>query len=396
MTRPGCNPAWFYGQSYKIPMMRYPRIFFLLVLTLVSFHAWSQFVVTGTVLDSATREPLAAASVFCQNTTLGTATNKQGEFTLNLKSGGYDLIFTYTGYQTQTVRVSVNNKLEILMVKEEKSMGEVVLRNTYEVADGMAKYGNFFLEHFIGATPNAAKCRLLNPEALKFYFYKKSNRLKVLATEPVKIANPALGYNLYYQLDSFVYYYNNSSNIYRGYCLYTEMEGSDSLKKVWASARKNAYAGSKLQFMRSYYDSTLIEDGWIVDLLDAKDEKKFNKIPDVYDTLYYNPFVNMRDSLGMDSLLYPVPAGPVEVEIYFPRKISITYTKKRPEADYLKKMGLPKGIPYQISYIDLRDAIVINENGYYYDQKNWVNQGYWSWKNLADQLPYDYSPDNPN
>ena len=30
------------------------------------------------------------------------------------------------------------------------------------------------------------------------------------------------------------------------------------------------------------------------------------------------------------------------------------------------------------------------ENGYYYDQKDWINQGYWSWKNLADQLPYDY------
>lgn len=375
-------------------MKRFFPFLFSLAAALVSTQAGAQFVVTGTVLDSATREPLAAASVFCQNTTLGTATNKQGEFSLNLKSGGYDLIFTYTGYQTQTVRVSVNNKLEILMVKEEKSMGEVVLRNTYEVADGMARYGNFFLEHFIGATPNASKCQLLNPEALKFYFYKKSNRLKVLATEPVKIANHALGYNLSYQLDSFVYYYNNNSNLYRGYCLYTEMEGNDSLKRVWMTARKNAYNGSKLQFMRSYYDSTLTEDGWIVDLLDEKDDKKFNKIPDVYDTLYYNSFVTMRDSLGADSLLYPVAAGPLEVEIYFPRKISITYTKKKPEAEYVKKMGLPKGIPYQISYIDLRDAIIISENGYFYDQKNWVNQGYWSWKNLADQLPYDYTPDN--
>jgi hypothetical protein len=44
----------------------------------------------------------------------------------------------------------------------------------------------------------------------------------------------------------------------------------------------------------------------------------------------------------------------------------------------------------QISYIDITDAVAIKENGYYYDQKDWVNQGYWSWKNLADQLPYDY------
>ena len=142
----------------------------------VSFLSKAQFVVTGTVLDSATKEPLAAASVFCQNTTLGTTTNKLGEFSLNLKSGGYDLIFSYTGYLTQTVRVSENlpagqsgNKLEIVLVKEEKSMGEVVLRNTFEVADGLTKYGDFFFRNFIGSTPNATQCGIQNPEVLKFY-----------------------------------------------------------------------------------------------------------------------------------------------------------------------------------------------------------------------------------
>ncbi|HRG80926.1 MAG TPA: carboxypeptidase-like regulatory domain-containing protein [Chitinophagaceae bacterium] len=364
----------------------------LLLISAVSVSAHAQFVVSGTVLDSTSREPLGAASVFCQNTTLGTATNKQGEFTLNLKSGGYDLIFSYTGYKTQTIRISDNNKLEVLMTKEEKSMGEVVLRNSFEVTDGLSKYGSFFMENFIGATPNGSRCTLLNPEALKFYFYKRTNRLKVLATEPVKIANHALGYNLHYQLDSFVYYYNTSSSIYRGYCLYSEMEGTDSLKKIWSQARKKAYEGSRLHFMRSFYDSTLTEEGWIVDLLDEKDDKKFNKIPNVYDSVYYNSFVNTRDSLGLDSVLYPVPVGPVEVEIYFPRKISVTYTKKRPEAEYTKKMGLPRNVPYLISYIDIREAIAIMENGYYYDQKDWVNQGYWSWKNLGDQLPYDYTP----
>jgi len=369
------------------------RCILLLVITGFSISSAAQFVVTGAVLDSASREPLAAASVFCQNTTLGTATNKQGEFSLNLKSGGYDLIFSYTGYQTQTVRVSENNKLYILLVKEEKSLGEVVLKNTFEVADGFTKYGDFFTKNFIGATPNAARCILQNPEVLKFYFYKKSNRLKVLASEPVKIANHALGYNLHYQLDSFVYYYNNNSNIYRGYCLFTEMDGSDSLKSAWAKARKKAFEGSKLHFMRSYYDSTLQEDGWIIDLLDENNDKKFNKIKNVYDTAHYNIITNITDSLGADSVVYQVISGPVEVEIYFPRKISVTYTKKGPEPEYLKKMNLPKSAPYPISYIDMRDGVAIMENGYYYDQKDWVNQGYWSWKNLADLLPYDYSPD---
>jgi hypothetical protein len=193
----------------------------------------------------------------------------------------------------------------------------VVLRNTYEVADGLSKYGDFFLEYFIGSTPNAAKCTVLNPESLKFYFYKRTNRLKVLATEPVKIANHALGYNLHYQLDSFVYYYNNNISLYRGYCLFSEMDGNDSLKAEWAKARKRTYEGSKLHFMRSYYDSTLMEEGWIIDLLDEKNDKKFNKVLNVYDTAYYNVISHLKDSIGADSTIYQVISGPAEVEIYF-------------------------------------------------------------------------------
>lgn len=196
-----------------------------------------------------------------------------------------------------------------------------------------------------------------------------------MATDALLISNNALGYNLRYQLDSFVWHYNTSINSYRGYCLYTEMEGSDSMKRIWAVNRTKVYEGSKLHFMRSYYDSSVLEDGWIVDLLDERNDKKFNKVTDVYDTLYYG---------ALDSTM--------QIELFYPRKFSVTYIKKRPEAEYLKKMNLPKNVPYLISYIDMKESIAITQNGYYYDQKDWVNQGYWSWKNVGDLLPYDYTP----
>lgn len=350
---------------------------FLNSFLFISLFANAQFTISGTVIDSATREPLAGASVFCQNTTLGTTTNKQGEFSLQLKSGGYDLVISYTGYQTQQLRITggESGKLEVPMIKEDKSLSEVVIKTSNEVADGWDKYGDFFVKNFIGSTPYAAQCTLLNHEVLKFYFYKRSNKLKVLATEPIQISNKALGYDLRYQLDSFVYYYNTDINSYRGYCLYSEMDGSDSLKKVWTINRTKTYYGSKLQFMRSYYDSTLAEDGWAIDMLDENNATKFNKVSDPYDTTYYG---------ALDSTM--------QIEIWYPRKISITYTKKKPEPEYLKKFSLPKNVSTQISYIVMKDGIAIKENGYYYDQKDWINQGYWSWKNLGDQLPYDYEP----
>jgi len=357
--------------------MKQLSIFFISLFLIGSLAVRAQYTVSGTIVDSATKEPLSAASVFCQNTTIGTTTDKQGQFTLQLKSsGGYELIVTYTGYRTQQLRITHDDKTvpTIEMVKEDKSMNEVVIKSSNEVPDGWEKYGGFFVEHFIGSTANAAKCVLQNPEALKFYFLKKSNKLKVLATEPLRISNYALGYNLTYSLDSFIYYYNNDINLYRGYCLYSEMDSSFSAKKTWSTNREKTYLGSKLHFMRSYYDSSLKTEGFFIALLDEKNETKFNPVANPYDSAYYG---------GVDS------TG--EVEIWYPRKISITYGVK-PEPGYLKKFKMPASVAVQTSYIDIKDWIGIKENGYYYDQKDWVNQGYWSWKNLGDQLPYDYIP----
>jgi len=295
---------------------------------------------------------------------------------LALKSGGYELIVSFTGYQSKEIRISNNdnNPLQIEMVKEEKAMEEVIIRSSNEVKDGWDKYGKFFLENFIGSTPNAQLCTLQNPDAVHFYYYKKSEKLKVLATEPIVISNMALGYNLRYQLDSFMYYYKTQVSSYRGYCFFSEMDSSFAQQKIWSANRKKAYDGSKLQFMRSYYDSTLNDDGYEIALLDSTNDKRFDAIRNPYDTAYYGVFDSTK-----------------EVEVYYPRKISVTY-KKKPEVEYLKKFKLPLNVGSQISYIDLLDAIEIKENGYFYDQKDWVSQGYWSWKNLADLLPYDYIP----
>ena len=345
-------------------------------LLLFSFNMFAQFTITGKVVDSATKEPLYGASVFCQNTTSGTVTNKQGEFSMQLKSGGYELIISFTGYQTKAIRLNGNDNtpLMIELPKEEKSMTEVVVKSSNEVMEGWDKYGKFFLENFIGSTPNAEQCKIVNPEAIHFYYYKRSDKLKVLATEPIQIANNALGYNLRYQLDSFTYYYKTQISQYRGYCLFTEMQGSFDQMKKWSTNRKAAYYGSKLHFTRSYYDSTLTEEGFEIAMLDEKNDRLFNVISNPFDTTYYVVY---------DSTY--------EVEIYFPRKISVTY-KKKPDPLYLERNKMPKNVSAQISYVDLLDAIVIKENGYFYDQKDWVNQGYWGWKNIADLLPYDYIP----
>jgi hypothetical protein len=354
------------------------KLFFFFFVTLCcTATAFAQYTVSGVVVDAETKLPLEGASVFAQNTTAGTITNKEGAFKLSLSKGGYELMVTYTGYKNgqQNVEATTAQPLTIELQKEDKSMSEVIITSSAEVADGWEKYGNFFVHHFIGATQFADSTSILNPEVLKFYYYKRSNKLKVLATEPLQIANRALGYNLRYTLDSFVYYYKTDLNSYRGLCLYTQMEGDADQQLQWHQNRKLAYYGSRLHFLRSYFDSTLKEDGFTVALISEKNKSKFDQLANPYDTAYY--FANDTTA---------------DVELWFPDVASITYTKRTPENAYLKQYKLPLDVGVQISYINLAEAIAIKPNGFFLDQRSWTNQGYWSWKNLADQLPFDYEP----
>jgi hypothetical protein len=347
-------------------------------MALISFLAQAQLTLKGRVVDSETKEPLQGSSVFAQNTTRGTITDKDGAFQLYLDKGGYELIISFTGYTSKTLSVQGTDSthLTIELQKADNSMSEVVIKSSNEVPDGWEKYGKFFIEHFIGATPFAVRCKLQNPEVLKFLYYKRNDRLKVLASAPLLITNRALGYELRYELDSFVYFFKTSINSYRGLCFYTMMEGSPEEQQTWSANRREVYYGSRLHFLRAYYDSTLKEEGFTIDLLANNSETKFDRLRNPYDTSYY--FYN--DSTN-------------DAELWFPVKATITYQKKAPLKEYLQQYKLPLNVKIQLSYIDLSEGIIIKPNGYFFSQQSWTNQGYWSWKNLADQLPYDYEPD---
>jgi len=131
------------------------------------------YIVGGTVIDNKTQQPLGGASVFCQNTTIGTLTNSNGEFRLTVPAGGYDIVVSFTGYETQSTRVSQKmenvQSLRFVMKEKDKSLEEVSITVTNEVKDGLEKYGSFFKEQFIGLTQNSRLCTIENHETLRVF-----------------------------------------------------------------------------------------------------------------------------------------------------------------------------------------------------------------------------------
>ncbi len=357
--------------------------FSIICFSITSF-AQTIFTVTGKVIDAETKAPLQAASVFAQNTTVGTVTDASGNFTIKLYSGGYDLAVSYTGYQTYSRRISstedADKNLVIELKQKEKSLEEVAVKSSNEVKDGWQKYGDFFTEHFIGKTANSKQCIIKNPEALKFYFSKKRNRLKVLAAEPVLIQNQALGYNIKYTLDSFVYDYSTSTNLFTGYPLFEEMATTDlNQLKTWHSARMKAYNGSILHFMRSLYNQQLKEQGFEIQfLVKVNGADSAIKLTNFYGAINYSK----------DDTTQVVEFSPNQQDM------AVLYKNEKPDTDYLAANDdAPKDFELSIVNITPSQNIAIEQNGFYYDQNDIIATGYWAWEKAGDMLPYDYRPD---
>ncbi len=348
-----------------------------MLLLPVFVMAQGSFRVAGKVIDSLTQQPLQGASVFCQNTTIGTVTNANGEFRLNLSNGGYDLVISFMGLETQSVRISNTMPevadLTIALYQKEKSLEEVAIVATNEVANGWEKYGQFLTDNFIGKTGNSKECEIVNPEVLRFFYSRKRKRLKVTGDSVLIINNKALGYVIKYQLDSFVHEYDNGKTLYAGYPFYEQMEGSDEEMLVWTEKRKIAYNGSVLQFLRAYHDSTLNGDGFRIELIGDGNSSP-SPIYNPYEAPYYDTLEFKR------------------VELFFPGKLRVVYSKEKPGPAYLASNKLPMSTPVQISILDIANGIIVEENGYYFDQKDVLTLGYWAWEKMAEFLPSDYYP----
>jgi CarboxypepD_reg-like domain len=334
------------------------------------------FYIHGRVTDEKSGAPLANASVFCQNTTTGTISNNEGQFSLRLSNGGYDLVLSYTGYETQVLRVSNSTKDSLLVQMKEvnKSLGEVAVTGSALVADGWNKYGQFFLDNFIGVTANASKCTIENKDALNFYFYKKRNKLKVKAKEDIIITNLALGYKIRYQLDSFVNDYNTHISSYTGYPLFENLTGTPEQQQTWSKNRYRTYIGSRLHFMRSWYDSTLKDEGFMVETLNAPGSDK--------GTVLENPY---------DPVIYNLDSGTLDININ--GSIRVTYTGQVPDRNYLIQNHFPLNSKVEVSALEMPSGFSIEENGYFFEQSEITNMGYWAWKKIAELVPYDYNPE---
>jgi TonB-linked SusC/RagA family outer membrane protein len=100
----------------------------LLILALSILNGATQTrVLTGTVTSSADGLPIPGASVAVKGTSLGTATNADGVYSLNLPANPKVLVFSFVGMKAQEVPVPVSDRLDVVLSPDMVNMDEVVV-----------------------------------------------------------------------------------------------------------------------------------------------------------------------------------------------------------------------------------------------------------------------------
>lgn len=106
-------------------MRNFFKLYLLFALIGSSFQAYATKIV-GRVLDEV-NEPMPFVTIFVKGTTVGTTTNSEGEYFLDLKEGNYQLMYRFVGYKTlnksikvgkTAIRLDVQLEVEALKLQE--------------------------------------------------------------------------------------------------------------------------------------------------------------------------------------------------------------------------------------------------------------------------------------
>lgn len=100
----------------------------LLLLSVVSLKVDAQQrVIIGTITSGTDKAPIPGANVQIKGTTVGSITDLDGNFTINVSSESSVLVFSYIGYVTQEITVGSKSRIDVQLLEDIKQLGEVVI-----------------------------------------------------------------------------------------------------------------------------------------------------------------------------------------------------------------------------------------------------------------------------
>lgn len=79
------------------------------------------------IVSNAAGQPVPGANVLIKGTTIGTVTDVDGNYSINVSDGGAVLVFSFIGFVTQEVAVSGRSNIDVVLEEDSRQLGEVVV-----------------------------------------------------------------------------------------------------------------------------------------------------------------------------------------------------------------------------------------------------------------------------
>ncbi len=380
---------------------------FLFLIFLLSSSVFGQFhttiTISGQVLDAENNAPIANANVFLSQTMLGDATDANGDFIItNVPLGTHNLIVSCLGYETQRVQVRLvlaNDRAYEFKLQPRVLQAPPVEVTASRFAD-WKKQLQQFETFFLGTSRNAAKTRILNPEVLSFDANDSNGDFSAVASDLLLIENHALGYRIFYLLESFVLSawrirFGGKEEIlkFTGNTKFEELTPkNDKQRNEWQKNRRQTYYGSLRHFLATLTAGQINSAGFLVYRMNQLEE---------------NLYAAELQQVSLEGLLSPGELS-FERNLHFLDVLQVVYTKEMEEREYIYwRLNYDKSAlqmtsqkrrestrpQAQTSWIAMNKSFaIIDTTGYLYDPLAVTVYGYWAWQSVADLLPYEYAP----
>lgn len=234
-------------------MNKFLSIIFLLFCFNLSFSQ----VINGKIVDE-NNLALYGVSVYFDGTTIGTTTNSEGIFELQVQSiPTATLVISYLGYESiylNTFQAPLHLKLKPNAI----ALKEVILEPVPFTRKEMLE---IFREQFLGKTKGGKNCVILNEEVIQFSYESKTYKLTAFADEKLKIKNNYLGYLIDFELvDFYVLFTKRSvssqyvkSSFYAGTTFYNDLSTAE---QSYLKNRASSYTGSSMHFFKNLTTNT--------------------------------------------------------------------------------------------------------------------------------------------
>ncbi len=103
------------------------RIIYSVIFSMLSFHAMAQLKIIGKVSDVKDNTPLPGVSIQVKGTNIATSADASGNYGIEVKGENDILIFSYTGYTSQEVKVGNRKTINIQLAESSSGLNEVVV-----------------------------------------------------------------------------------------------------------------------------------------------------------------------------------------------------------------------------------------------------------------------------